>query len=110
MCIDEDLMPNAIASGPDDWNMTCAQMEYDVSMGNVNFECNSTDMEFARFYCCEDYDVPECNVFFLRKKNKNKNGKSFFLTCYRHSLRDRWKGRHSHSNRTTSNLLPMIVL
>ena len=60
MC-DGDLMPNAFTYGPDDSLITCGQMDHNVSMGNVDFECNSTDMEIARLHCCENYVAPESN-------------------------------------------------
>ena len=61
MC-DGDLNVTAYA---DNWDMTCEELEYDITMGQNGFECDSSEMELARFYCCENYVEQECNLIFF---------------------------------------------
>ena len=74
MC-DGDLNVNAYANN---WDMTCEELEYNIKTGQNGFECDSSWMELARFYCCGNYVAPESNLIFSSQKTKNKNKKMFF--------------------------------
>ena len=54
----------------DNFDASCAQIDVAISLGQVDWECDSLEMETARFYCCEDYVVQECNLIFLVTKQK----------------------------------------
>ena len=46
----------------DEWDVSCKEANVWIGNGLVPFECESTNVEFARRQCCENYIVEECNV------------------------------------------------
>ena len=56
MCNPADLMADVFVPL---WGMTCVQINTLVSFGEVPFACDSTEMNYARRYCCDS-----CNFIF----------------------------------------------
>ena len=66
-----DLMPGVFV---EEFDFPCVDLNVATNQGWL--ECDSSNMEMARFYCCESYFFPmivqECNRGFPVKKEKYK--------------------------------------
>ena len=58
MCND-DFMGDTIIEA---WEFSCEEVSVWIGNGLTPIECESSDMEYLRSHCCENYVPGECNV------------------------------------------------